>query len=143
MTVSNADWDTHAKNFSRLKELLPPVDQALPMLVADLKQRGLLESTLVVWLTDFGRTPKVNTAAGRDHWASAGLAVFAGAGTPPGVIVGQTDAEGGRSVGEEYYPQDIAATIYTKLGIPLDTTHIIGDGRPMRLCEGHSIRELS
>lgn len=143
VTVSNADWDTHDKNFSRLKKLLPPIDQAFPALVSDLKERGLLDSTLVVWLTDFGRTPKVNTAAGRDHWASAGLAVFAGAGTPPGIIVGQTDAEGGRSVGEEYNPRDIAATIYSKLGIPLDTTHIIGDGRPMRLCEGRPIRELS
>jgi len=143
VTVSNADWDTHDKNFSRLKTLLPPIDQAFPALVADLKDRGLLDSTLVVWLTDFGRTPKVNTAAGRDHWASAGLAVFAGVGTPPGTIVGQTDAEGGRSVGEEYYPQDIAATIYTKLGIPLETTHVIGDGRPMRLCEGRPIREIS
>jgi uncharacterized protein (DUF1501 family) len=143
VTVSNADWDTHAKNFSRLKELLPPIDRAFPALVADLKDRGLLDSTLVVWLTDFGRTPKVNTAAGRDHWASAGLAVFAGAGIPSGTIVGKTDAEGGRSVGEEYYPRDIAATIYSKLGIPLETTHVIGDGRPMRLCEGRPIREFS
>lgn len=143
VTVSNGGWDTHSKNFSQLKTLLPPLDQAFPALVADLKDRGLLDSTLVVWLTDFGRTPKVNTASGRDHWASAGLACFAGAGTPAGTIVGQTDAEGGRSVGEEYYPRDIAATIYSKLGIPLDTTHIIGDGRPMRLCEGRPIRELS
>ncbi|MDP7275452.1 MAG: DUF1501 domain-containing protein [Planctomycetaceae bacterium] len=143
VTVSNGGWDTHSKNFSQLKTLLPPLDQALPMLVADLKQRGLLDSTLVVWLTDFGRTPKVNTASGRDHWASAGLACFAGAGTPPGTIVGQTDAEGGRAVGEEYYPKDIAATIYSRLGIPLDTTHVISDGRPMRLCEGRPIRELS
>ena len=143
VTVSNADWDTHDKNFSRLKQLLPPIDQAFPALVADLKERGMLETTLVVWLTDFGRTPKVNTAAGRDHWASAGLAVFAGAGTPAGTIVGKTDAEGGRSVGEEYNPHDIAATIYSKLGIPLETTHIIGDGRPMRLCEGKPIRELA
>ena len=143
VTVTNADWDTHDKNFSRLKQLLPPIDQGFPALVADLKERGMLDTTLVVWLTDFGRTPKVNTAAGRDHWASAGLAVFAGAGTPAGTIVGQTDAEGGHSVGEEYNPHDIAATIYSKLGIPLLTTHVIGDGRPMRLCEGQPIRELA
>jgi len=143
VTVSSGGWDTHQKNFSTLRELLPPVDQAFPALIADLKQRGLLEDTLVVWLTDFGRTPKINPAAGRDHWASAGLACFAGAGTPPGTIVGETDAEGGRSVGHEYYPRDIAATIYSKLGIPLHTTNVIGNGRPMRLCEGNPIAELA
>ena len=142
VTVSSGGWDTHQKNFSTLRDLLPPLDQAFPALVLDLKRRGLLETTLVVWLTDFGRTPKINPAAGRDHWASAGLAAFAGAGTPGGTIVGETDDTGGRSVGEEYNPCDIAATIYSKLGLPLDTTHVIGDGRPMRLCEGHPISEL-
>ena len=142
VTVSSGGWDTHSKNFSQLRTLLPPLDQAWPALIADLKERGLLETTLVVWLTDFGRTPKVNTASGRDHWASAGLACFAGAGTPGGTIVGETDAEGGRSTGAEYYPKDIAATIYSKLGIPLETTHVIGDGRPMRLCAGKPIGEL-
>ena len=142
VTVSSGGWDTHQKNFSTLRELLPPLDRAFPTLLGDLKQRGLLEDTLVVWLTDFGRTPKINPAAGRDHWASAGLACFAGAGTPAGTIVGETDAEGGRSTGHEYYPRDIAATIYSKLGIPLHTTTVIGNGRPMRLCEGSPITEL-
>ena len=142
VTVSNGDWDTHRDNFTRLRELLPPVDQGFTALLVDLKQRGLLENTLVVWLTDFGRTPTINPAAGRDHWASAGIAVFAGAATPSGTIVGQTDATGGHSVGKEYYPRDIAATIYGKLGVPLHTTHVLGDGRPMRLCEGKPIEEL-
>ena len=142
VTVSNADWDTHRDNFTRLKTLLPPLDQAFPALLVDLEQRGLLDKTLVVWLTDFGRTPTVNVSSGRDHWASAGIACFAGAGVPGGTVVGQTDAIGGHSIGEENYPQDIAATVYTKLGIPLETTHKIGDGRPMRLCNGHVIKEL-
>ena len=73
---------------------------------------------------------------------AATFAVFAGAGTPPGQVIGETDGEGGYVVGDTYYPQDIAATIYTKLGIPLDTTHTIGDGRPMRLCHGELIPEL-
>jgi len=141
VTVSDGDWDTHRDNFTRLRDLLPPVDQGFTALLVDLKQRGLLENTLVVWLTDFGRTPTINPAAGRDHWASAGLAVFAGADTPAGTVVGQTDATGGHSVGKEYYPRDIAATIYHKLGIPLHTTHVIGN-RPMRLCEGTPIEEL-
>ena len=142
VTVSSGDWDTHQKNFTRLRKLLPPVDQGFTALLVDLEERGLLENTLVVWLTDFGRTPTINPAAGRDHWASAGIAVFAGANTPGGTIVGQTDATGGRSIGREYFPRDIAATIYSKLGIPLTTTHVISNGRPMRLCEGKPIEEL-
>ncbi len=143
VTVSSGDWDTHRDNFNSLKTLLPPLDQAFPALLADLQERGLLEKTLVVWLTDFGRTPTVNVSSGRDHWSSAGIACFAGAGVPGGTVVGQTDAVGGHSVGKETYPQDIAATVYTKLGIPLDTTHAVGDGRPMRLCDGHVIQELA
>ncbi len=143
VTVSSGDWDTHQENFTRLRKLLPPVDQGFTALLVDLEQRGLLQNTLVVWLTDFGRTPTINPAAGRDHWASAGIAVFAGADTPSGTIVGQTDAAGAHSVGKEYFPRDIAATIYSKLGIPLNTTHVIGNGRPMRLCEGKPIEELT
>ena len=142
VTVSDGDWDTHRDNFTRLRELTPPVDRGFTALLLDLKQRGLLENTLVVWLTDFGRTPTINPAAGRDHWASAGIAVFAGAGTPAGTIIGQTDAIGGQSVGREYYPRDIAATIYHKLGIPKHTTYQIGNGRPMRLNEGQPIDAL-
>ena len=143
VTVSSGGWDTHRDNFNELKKLLPPLDQGFPALLADLKDRGLLEKTLVVWLTDFGRTPTVNVSSGRDHWASAGIACFAGGGIPGGAVVGKTDPIGGHSVGKEYFPQDIAATIYTKLGIPLDTTHMVGDGRPMRLCEGMMIEELA
>lgn len=142
VTVSDGGWDTHRDNFNELRKLVPPVDQAFPVLLEDLQSRGLLDNTLVVWLTDFGRTPVVNASAGRDHWSKAGFAVFAGAGTPPGQVIGETDGEGGYVVGDTYYPQDIAATIYTKLGIPLDTTHTIGDGRPMRLCHGELIPEL-
>ncbi len=143
VTVSSGGWDTHKDNFNELKKLLPPLDQAFPALLADMKERGLLEKTLIVWLTDFGRTPTVNVSSGRDHWSSAGIACFAGAGVPGKTVVGETDAIGGHSVGNEYYPQDIAATIYTKLGIPLDSTHQIGDGRPMRLCDGRVIEELA
>jgi len=142
VTVTSGGWDTHRDNFNGLKKLLPPVDQGLPMLVKDLEQRGLLDSTLVVWLTDFGRTPKINSAAGRDHWSSAAFAMMAGAGTPAGTVIGETDDEGGKPTEAEYYPGDIAATIYSKLGVPLDKVHIAPDGRPMRLVEGRVIPEL-
>lgn len=142
VTVTSGGWDTHSDNFARLKSLLPPFDQAFPALVADLDERGLLETTFVFWLTDFGRTPQINTNAGRDHWSTASIAAFAGAGVPPGQIIGATHETGSRIVGEEYLPQDIAATVYTKLGIPLDTHHMTPDGRPIRLCSGAPVHEL-
>jgi len=142
VTVSDPSWDTHADNFKSLKNhLMPHVDQGVPALLADLDQRGLLDSTLVVWLTDFGRTPKINSASGRDHWASAGFAIMAGAGIPGGSVVGRTDREGGVPTDAEYFPEDVAATVYTKLGIPLDLITYTADERPIRLNEGRPIRE--
>lgn len=142
VTVSDGGWDTHAGQFPALKNnLVPRIDRGLPALLTDLEERGLLESTLVVWLTDFGRTPKVNSAGGRDHWASAGFAIMAGAGVPGGSVLGRTDEEGGRATHDEYFSEDIAATIYTKLGVPLDLITETPDGRPIRLNEGKVIRE--
>lgn len=142
VTVTDGGWDTHQNNFKSLKSSrLPPVDQALPQLIADLEERGLLETTLVVWLTDFGRTPKINSASGRDHWASAGFAIMAGAGIPGGSVLGATDEEGGKPIRDEYYSEDIGATVFHKLGIPHDLTVTSPDGRPVRLNEGRVIRE--
>ena len=142
VTVTDGGWDTHANNFTSLKERkIPPVDEALPQLVADLEDRGMLDNTLVVWLTDFGRTPQINSASGRDHWATAGFALFAGAGVPGGSVVGRTDDEGGQVADGEYFSEDIAATIYHKLGIPLDLYLHAPDGRPVALNHGTLIRE--
>lgn len=142
VTVSDPGWDSHVDCFKSLKtSRIPPVDQALPELLIDLEQHGLLDSTLVVWLSDFGRTPKINSASGRDHWATAGFAVMAGAGIPAGAVLGATDDEGERPIRNEYHTDDIAATIYGKLGLPLDLMVTAPDGRPMRLIEGHPIRE--
>jgi hypothetical protein len=143
VTVTDGGWDTHQNNFTSLKNnRMPPVDQALPELLIDLEERGLLATTLVVWLTDFGRTPQINSASGRDHWSSAGFAIMAGAGVPAGAVLGATDEEGGRPTRDEYRSEDIAATIYAKLGIPLDLIAHSSDGRPIRLNEsGRPIRE--
>jgi hypothetical protein len=142
VTVTDDGWDTHANNFNALKNVrIPPLDQALPSLLADLEDRGLLATTLVVWLTDFGRTPKINSASGRDHWASAGFVVMAGAGIPGGAVLGRTDEEGGRPVRDEYFTEDVAATIYHKLGIPHDLIAYTPDARPIRLNEGRLIKE--
>ena len=140
-------WDTHGFDGSRMFEILParhlPItDHTLPTLLNDLEDRGLLERTFVFWLTDFGRTPIINSAAGRDHWSTAGLACFAGAGVQGGQVIGRTDETGARPVGEEIFPEQIAATVYEKLGLPPDMHHTAQDGRPIRLCIGDAIPEL-
>jgi uncharacterized protein (DUF1501 family) len=141
VTVTDGGWDTHSNNFKSLKTLIPPVDQGLPQLLLDLEDRGMLDTTLVCWFTDFGRTPKINSASGRDHWSTAGFAVMAGAGIPAGTILGATDAEGGYVSKDEYFTDDIAATVYSKLGLPTDLIANAPDGRPVRLIEGRPIRE--
>ncbi len=142
VTLTDPGWDTHANNFASLKKTrIPPIDQGLPVLLEDLEDRGLLDSTLVVWLTDFGRTPTINSASGRDHWASAGFAIMAGAGVPGGSVIGATDDEGGKPIRDEYLTSHIAATIYQKIGLPLDLHANAPDGRPVRLIEGEPIKE--
>jgi len=142
VTVTDGGWDTHANNFKSLKErLLPPVDQAIPALLADLEARGLLQSTLVCWFTDFGRTPVINSASGRDHWSSSGFALMAGAGVPGGAVLGATSEDGGHVVRDEYLSEDLGTTVYEKLGIPTDLIVEAPDGRPIRLLEGRAIRE--
>lgn len=142
VTLTDGGWDTHQNNFSSLKDRkMPPVDQGLPQLLIDLDERGMLDSTLVVWLTDFGRTPKINSASGRDHWATAGFAVMAGAGVPGGAVLGRTDDEGGAALDDEYKTEDIAATIFAKVGVPLEMIMTTPDGRPIHVNEGRPIRE--
>ena len=144
VTVTDGGWDTHTNNFKSLKDkLMPRVDQGLSALVEDLKTRGMLDDTLVVWFGDFGRTPKVNPTAGRDHWATAGVALMAGGGTPGGTVVGRTNPLAEYVVDNPVSPQDLAATIYTKLGINLQTWYKAQDGRPIELCpEGKAVKEL-
>ena len=135
------NWDGRKTLKEQYRVHAPILDQPCAALLKDLKARGLLGHTLVVWLTDFGRTPKVNAASGRDHWAGAGFAIMAGAGVPGGAVLGRTDAEGGQVTHDQYFSEDLAATVYTKLGIPLDLTTSTPDGRPIRLNEGRPIRE--
>lgn len=144
VTVTDGGWDTHQNNFRSLKDrLLPRLDRAYSALLQDLSQRGLLENTLVVWFGDFGRTPKINPAAGRDHWATAGVACMGGGGVKLGEVVGATNAFGEVVVESPVRPQDIAATIYQALGIPLNTWYRSHDGRPIELMPtGRPVRQL-
>jgi uncharacterized protein (DUF1501 family) len=135
VTVTDGGWDTHTENFRSLKtRLLPRVDRGLSALLDDLAMRGLLDETLVVWFGDFGRTPKVNPTAGRDHWSTAGVALMAG---------GATNALAEYVTDNPVSPQDIAATIYTVMGVKLHTWYKTQDGRPVELCpEGKPVKAL-
>jgi uncharacterized protein (DUF1501 family) len=144
VTVTDGGWDTHQNNFKSLKDRkLPVLDRAYSALLEDLNARGLLDSTLVVWFGDFGRTPKINPSAGRDHWASAGVACLGGGGVKMGEVVGATNKLGEFVIDSPVTPQDLAATIYTALGVPLNTWFKTADGRPIELCpEGKPVKQL-
>jgi len=136
-------WDTHQQNFSSLKgELLPLLDQGVSALLDDLSQRGLLDETLVVVMGEFGRTPKINTNAGRDHWGLCGSAVFAGGGVQGGTVIGASDKIGSAPIDHRVGPPDVVASIYHALG--LDPHTIIHDhlGRPLPLSTGQPIASL-
>ncbi len=145
VSIYNGGWDTHENNFRDLKsKLLPPWDQGLAALIADLHDRGLLENT-VVWCTgEFGRTPKINDkGAGRDHWARAMSMLFAGGGIRLGQVIGSTDKTGSEPVGNSYSPDDAAASFYRALGIDHQKEYYTPDGRPVMLVgNGSPIKEL-
>ncbi len=136
-------WDTHGDNFQRLKNsLLPPFDQGLSALLGDLDERGLLETTLVIVVGEFGRTPTINKDAGRDHWSGVFSAVFAGAGVRGGQVVGASDEQAAYPATRGWYPADLGATIYTALGINPTSTITDRLGRPHRLNGGEVIFPL-
>jgi Protein of unknown function (DUF1501) len=130
-------WDTHQQNFPTIKNTLaPPLDKGVAALLLDLTERGLLDSTLVVMLGEFGRTPKINKNAGRDHHGRANSVLLFGAGIPGGQVIGRTDAGGDAPVERPVTPPDLATVLYHKLGIDPDTKYEAPDGRPIRLVDG-------
>jgi hypothetical protein len=137
-------WDTHSKNFEQLKQVnLPYLDQTYAALLTDLHESGLLDETLVVMMSDFGRTPKVNGAAGRDHWTFCYSVVFAGAGIKGGTVCGASDAQAAFVKDRPVRPADICATIYHLLGIDPDLTVPDKAGRPYAVAHGgEPIREI-
>ena len=139
----DAYWDTHADNFTKHRDpLLPNMDQGFSALLDDLEQRGLLDETLVVWLGEFGRTPKINSKAGRDHWAACNTVVLAGAGLPGGMVHGASDAQAAFPASNPVQPEDLAATIYTLLGVPTETLLSTPAGRPVPLTTGQPLQPL-
>lgn len=137
-------WDTHKDNFNGLKDrLVPPMEIAYSALLDDLEERGLLDSTLVIWMGDFGRTPKINADAGRDHWPQCYTMVLAGGGIRGGQVFGESDREGAYPVSQPVSPADVHATVFAALGYdPHAVTYPSLDGRPIPLSEGEPIREL-
>jgi Protein of unknown function (DUF1501) len=137
-------WDTHVQNFTTIKNnLAPPLDKGVAALVEDLSQRGLLASTLVIMMGEFGRTPRINPNAGRDHHGRANSVLMFGAGTPEGLVLGRTDANGDAPAEHPVTPADLALVLYHKLGINPETQYDAPDGRPIRLVDGgHAPREL-
>jgi len=123
---------------------LPALDAGIAGLVTDLKQRGMLEDTVIVWMGEFGRTPRINQDVGRDHWAASWSVMVGGGGLRGGVAVGETDKDGTSVVSSKsYQPGDIWATVAHALGIPLDTVHTSKRGRPMKIANGGTaIQEL-
>lgn len=153
VTVNNPGWDTHADLVTRLKDgytgakvpvgLIPSLDMALGALLDDLKSRGLLDETLVIVMGEFGRTPKLNTSAGRDHWPRVFSVLLAGAGIPGGQVIGSSDRSAESPADRPVTPSDLAATIYQLLGIDSELTFHTTDGRPVRLNEdGQVLSEL-
>jgi hypothetical protein len=136
-------WDTHKDSVNRLKNhLLPPFDMAMTALLEDLKERGLLDSTLVVWMGEFGRTPKINKQVGRDHWGFCQSVLMAGAGVRGGQVYGSSDASAAYAAESPVSPDDLAATVFDRLGISLERHMQDALGRPQPLCTGKPVTGL-
>lgn len=139
----DAYWDTHKNNFTDLKsKLCPNFDRGLSALLDDLGQRGLLDETLVVCLGEFGRTPHINSAAGRDHWAPCNTVLLAGAGIPPGSVYGSSDRLAAYPASNPVTPEDLAATMYHLLGIDSRQTIRDPQGRVYPLSNGEPVWDL-
>jgi hypothetical protein len=143
--LAGTGWDTHWDHYPRMKnELLPGLDQTLSGLLVDLDRRGMLDETLVLVLSEHGRTPKITTGqgGGRDHWSRCYSAVLAGAGIPRGFVLGKSDSIASDPVDRPISPKDILATAYHLLGIDPKTELIDKQGRPLPLTPGEVIAEL-
>jgi hypothetical protein len=144
VTVYNGGWDHHSKIFEDgFKKKITTVDTGMSALINDLHDRGQLDNTLVLLLGEFGRTPKINKDGGRDHWPHAMSVLVAGAGVPPGQIIGATDVKGYYASENIYSPEDFACSLYTKMGIDPHKILYTNTGRPLPIVNGGApIKEL-
>lgn len=143
ITVTDGGWDMHKGIKKGMESRFPPVDQGLATLISDLDGRGLLDSTMVVLVTEFGRTAKLNNDGGRDHWPKAFSVALAGGGVQGGVIHGATNAQGTEPTDGPVGPADLGATIYTQLGIDPAERLMSGGDRPIDIIrDGHVVRDI-
>ncbi len=144
LTMNNPMWDTHTDNAGRVRDVLcPTFDGAFATLITDLEERGLLDETLVVVMGEFGRSPKINTSGGRDHWGHCFSIALAGAGTGSGQLIGASDRDGAYPVSRPIRPPDLVATIFHLLGLDPRAEFLDPLGRPRLLTNGGDpIREL-
>lgn len=136
-------WDTHRTNFTTVKQLSAELDAGWSTLMSELDDRGLLESTTILWMGEFGRTPKINRGGGRDHFPAAWSSVLAGGGIKGGQAYGKTSADGMKVEEGKVDVGDILATLCTALGVSPEKQNISGIGRPIRIAEGKPIKEIS
>lgn len=140
VTIDHTNWDTHYDNFNVLKkDLLPHLDSGLSTLIRDLHDRGLNEKTMVVVMGEFGRTPRVNKDAGRDHWGPSNCLLFSGGGIRGGVVLGETNPHGEKPVGDSTGPADLSATICHCLGINPENEFHTPEGRPVKITNGGTV----
>jgi len=133
ITLNDGGWDHHTNLFDSFAKRMPSWDNTVATLIEDLAERGLLETTLVIALGEFGRTPQVNKDGGRDHWSNAMSVLFAGGGTPGGQVIGATDNKGYSAVERVLSPENFVSTIYSKLGIDPNKFYYTPEGRPVHL----------
>jgi hypothetical protein len=137
-------WDTHSNNFNRLRnDLMPPTDQGLSALIEDLTERGLLDETLVVWVGEFGRNPRISANnAGREHWPFCYSGVLAGGGIRGGQVYGSSDRLAAYPATNPVSPPDLTATLYHALGVPAETMLTDRLGRPLSLTQGRAVEAI-
>jgi hypothetical protein len=142
VNINTGNWDHHNDIAKGLEQHLPPLDRAIAALVEDLDQRGMLQDVIIYCVGEFGRTPRMNGHAGRDHWADSFSVLLAGGGIQGGRVVGASEKWGGGVQERLVTPLDLLATIYHTLGIPLGTHYLDASGRPVAITTGQPIREL-
>lgn len=135
-------WDTHQDNFRQVRRLSEELDAGWSSLMRELGERGLLESTTILWISEFGRTPAINSMAGRDHFPNAWSCVFAGGGIRGGDAYGSTSADGSRVEEQPVGIGDVLATLAAALGVPPDHENITASDRPVKIAEGTPIRDI-
>jgi uncharacterized protein (DUF1501 family) len=141
VTLTYGGWDMHDNIQNSIKNQVPQFDQAYAQLITDLDQRGLLKETLVCVASEFGRTPKINATAGRDHWPKVFSVVLAGGGIKPGIVYGSSNSTGSEPEEDALTVEDWATTIYSCLGIVADKELMAPGDRPIEIVDGGNVRK--